>query len=292
MKYSLKKMSVLLAVAALGTAVHAQVNEASRVSFLSEQVGRQAAQAQVAQQTPLQKYQAKLMEIKHPETETAAVLDALRELTAYNKRLSREVAARSMDAGQKMIEPKYMPSTIVKDLLAPAPVGWNDYRGYPLVEVIDRYVPDNHGDAQIAELEYKVKTLLCPVFNIYEDALKQVHPSLLLGFMDMYTTVREMKIKDPKQIVRQLVKLSRAYNEYYAQDRAGALRVKANLFELPLRTGWDRTVTIRGLYQAYALYEISEGYILRDVEDLTERYGISEQEAKELNEYLVRRNEK
>lgn len=290
MKDTLKTLTVgLLTVVIASVAAQAQVNEASR-AFLSEQVARQAVQTQEEHQTPLEKYQAKLLQIKHPETETQAVLDALRELTAYNQDLSYEIGLRAVNTGKFSKVMDYTPRPEIQTIFAPSPVGWNDYRGYPLVEILDRYVPENHGDAYIADLEYKVKTLLTPMVD--ERSVENLPTPLIAAFMDIHTGVQKMETKDLKKIAHWLAKLSATYNEFYAQNKYQALDVKWGLFELPLRTGWDKTVSVKNLYKMCGLIEYSEGYFVRTVEDLQARYGLSKAEAEAMNEYLQHRNEK
>ena len=297
MKYTLKTLSAgLLAVVAFSVAAQAQVQsdggEAAN-AFLSAQVAREALQAQERQQPlsvvaePLKKYQAKLLEIKLPEKNPEAILDALRELTEYNL-----VFATGIHNYQNSKSSRgNMAYELCKQIKAPSPVGWNDYRGYPLEEIFDRYVPDNHGIEEIATLEYLVK--MFPWHDGTElDLVKYAPQSFEKAFHELLGQVEKMKTKDAKKIAHLLAGLATAYNELYANEPSEAINFKNALFDIPIRTGWDRTTTVNGLFIKYGLIEWSEAYEVRKVEDLKKMYDLSKAEAEELHQYLLRRNEK
>ncbi len=278
-----KLFATLLAVAVLGGIAQAHPGyrtraiKAERLLMEKTAVALATHQTHLQEQTPLQKYQEKMAALSTPSSEE--ILVALQELTVYNEGLSKKGTVAQM-------------RELAEKLNAPAKVGWNTYRGYPLVEIFDRFVPDNHGNQEIAYLEFNLKRMLVPaeqeeegynllfmpVAQALEETYKELDISLIL-----------MEKKNPERIVHLLAQVGKAYHQIYEADKEVALGLSKTLFTFPLRTGWDRATSVVELVKTYGLIERGGGdyYEKRTAQNLQEVYRVSEQEAEELAYFIL-----
>lgn len=246
----------------------------AQVPGLQEAVQREVIhQQQVVD--PLTQCVTALAEVKNPGKDTAALMQALDFLTGYDK----VFLANSPEENR----------ALAKRLNGPLAVPWNTYRGNSLIEIFDNYVPDNHDNPALTLVEYLVKFYTLP-----EDLVRVAHArevQLPGYFMDAEKTLRKevylMKSKNDKQIVELLAALAEQYNELYAQDKDIAAGLWKHFFKMPMPTGWDKVTSVDQLRTRYLLFIAGAGDYVRsyNVEELTEKYGITVEQAKHIVDF-------
>ena len=96
-----------------------------------------------------------------------------------------------------------------------------------------------------------------------------------------------MKTKNAKQIVELLADLAKQYNELYAQDKDIAAGLWQHFFKMPIPTGWDKVTSVDQLRTKYLLFIAGAGDYVRsyNVEELTEKYGITVEQAQQIVDF-------
>lgn len=179
----------------------------------------------------------------------------------------------------------FMSVEVATELNTPVTVGWNDYRPYTLMEVLG-FLPENHGVLLVADFEFQFKTALLPR-QVKVDTVRCSFAASL-SFTQAYSQfkrgLREATHKMDRQVVEELAMLGAAYQEVYQDTPELAVQFYKSIFRNPLRTGWDRTVTVEQLLRDLGKIERGGGdyYETRSEQDLMKTYGISQEEAKNL----------
>ena len=269
MNLHLKSLVVgVVAAAVLGGTAYAQGNGVSD-TLLNERVSRQVERLSLVYQSPLEVYQEKISHLQNPQGEN--LLPILRELVPYN-----EVFAGSQTQSVK--------HALAKNLNAPVMVPWNTYRGNGLIEIFDKYVPDSHGDKDLADLEFYVKKYTMSPEDIRSG--QRLLEALPAEFAQAYTRLDiflgRMSQKDPKTIVALLAGLAEEYNKLYEDNHALAVQLYKAFFKFPLRTGWNKTTSVDELRRAYGALFLGGGDYVQifSESELMQRYGITAKEAK------------
>lgn len=268
MNLHLKSLAVgVVTAATLGGTVCAQNNVVSD-TVLNERISRQVEHLNRVYQSPLEVYQEKISHLQDPQGEN--LLPILRELIPYN-----EVFAGS--------QPSSVKHALAKNLNAPVIVPWNTYRGNGLIEIFDKYVPENHGDKDLADLEFYVKKYTLSAEDIRSG--QRLLEALPAEFAQAYTRLDiflgRMSQKDPKTIVALLAGLAEEYNKLYEDNHALAVQLYKAFFKFPLRTGWNKTTSVDELRLSYGALFLGGGdYVqILSESELMQRYGITDKEA-------------
>ncbi len=247
----------------------------AQVPGLQEAVQREVAHQQQAID-PLAQCVKAFEGIKNPGQDTAALMQALDFLTDYDDWFLFMNTAEENRA-------------LAKRLNGPLAVPWNMYRGNSLIEIFDNYVPDNHNNPALTLVEYLVKFYTLPEETIRVAHAREVQ---LPGyFMDAEKTLRKgvylMKSKNAKQIVELLADLAKQYNMLSAQDKDMSAGLWQHFFKMPIPTGWDKVTSVDQLRTRYLLFIAGAGDYVRsyNVEELTEKYGITVEQAKHIVEF-------
>ena len=250
-----------------------------------QQIERAIQQAAQAQQTPLEKYREQLLALQPAENQDTPtvqeLLPILHGLVAYNMQLS---------SSRKWEEQLH---DLAEDINRPVRVYWNTFRGNSFIEILDAYIPDNHGDKLLAKLEYLVKRNLQSAEEV--EQIKTLNKTLPVSFAGAYNQLKfdlaDLSTRDTATILRHLVPVAQEYNKLYrAQDaRALALQLHEAYFRQPLRTGFDRVISIEEIRYTYGLYqEENESYIkLLPAQELVARYNLTQEEAETLGEFFA-----
>lgn len=243
-------------------------------------IQRAVEKSVLEQKTPLQKYREQLQALtpaaNQGKPSQEELLPVLNELAAYNSQLS---FLANWD------ETSYR---LAQELNQPVKVYWNMYRGNSLIEIIDTYIPDNHGNKELAKLEFLVKKNLLS----YKDWLEnkaltdQLPDDFVFEQVRLEIALVAMSKREAKDIVKNLVGLANQYNKLYQneQTRHVALQLHETYFRQPIRTGWDKTVTVDELRRQYGMETYTEPF---SVESLQNKYGVSTEEAEALHAFLA-----
>ena len=251
---------------------------AADVRLNEADVLRAVAKVVREQKTQLEKYREGLRSLTPAANQTAPtpaeLLPVLRELATYNSQLG--VAGWNDQAHRLAVE-----------INKPLPVYWNTYRGNSFVEIVDTYIPDNHGDADLADLEFFVKQHLIS----FEDWVQNKGLAELLP-EDFYSAHQLMEIdldgmntRDGKSIIKSMIRLAAAYNRLYQNEetRSLALQLHKTYFQQPIFTGWQRTVTVKELRSQYGMASYTTPF---STDELKARYGVSQEEAETLHAFF------
>ena len=95
-----------------------------------------------------------------------------------------------------------------------------------------------------------------------------------------------MSSRDGNAIVKNLTGVAKEYNKLYQdeQTRPLALQLQDVYFRQPIRTGWQKTVTMDELYRRYGMKTYVKAF---SAPELQSRYGVSLQEAETLHAFFV-----
>lgn len=216
--------------------------------------------------SPLAQFQQKIKEVQHPAAQP--VMEALEMLTPYNKTFETE-------------QDKSALRVLAAKLEGPIAVPWNTYRGNGLKEIFDRYVPNGHGNKEIAKLEYYVKfhtlpTAITDQSHIVSKALPQ---TFLTAYKRLTNALTQQTAMDEKQLIHIFAQFSIAYNKLSAQDPVLAKSLKNSLLSLPIQTGWDRTHSAKDLIYQLGIKELTEGYLFRSAEEIHDTWNVPPAEA-------------
>ena len=258
---------------------------ASTVPSYASQTGQINVQtavekAVVQQKTSLQKYREQLQALTPADNQTAPtqedLLPILRELATYNAQLSYFADWN---------EQSYL---LAQEMNKPVSVYWNRYRGNSLVEILDTYIHDNHGDVEISKLEFLVKKNLISYKNWLENkALYDILPYDFVAVQaQMEISLANMTTRDATGILRNMVSFAGEYNKLYQQDKTRhiALQLHEVYFRQPIRTGWNKTVTVKELRSRYGMRTYDEAF---SAEELASLYDLTEQEAETLHAFFA-----
>lgn len=231
------------------------------------------------QKSQLQKYREGLLSLvpsvgqSFPTQEE--LLPILHELVSYKSQLT----------GTDWNENTHRLAT---EINAPLKIYWNKYRGNSFVEIVDTYISDNHGDAELASLEFLVKKNLISFEDwVQNKGLADMLPNdFILAQRDMELALYNMPTRDGSSIVKSFVDLAAAYNRLYqnAETRPLALQLYKTYFRQPIAAGWQRTVTVKELRSRYGMKNYMEPF---STDELKTRYGVSQKEAETLHAFFL-----
>lgn len=127
-------------------------------------------------------------------------------------------------------------------------------------------MPDNHGNKEIAELEFNLKQSLVSAEEEREGArvFSFAPHEFFSAYVQLEWAIGKMEKKDAKQIVTLLAQLGEQYNKLYANNKKLALQFHKTLFKSPIRAGWDRTTTVERLHIEYGTIERGGGIITKN----------------------------
>lgn len=258
--------------------------QADRADQIADKVLRAGVKVvkQVVELTPFDVYQQEVSDIvKTPGKEPSyeEVQPALQTLTAYNKFFN----GASQEDRAKMAGLLNQPVT----------VGWNNYRKVPLTEILDRYLPQENKDEDVATLEYNIRlNLLTPVqkdnIELFEDLGNKEVVKFKKVNKNFVSKMEELSSYDTKVIASEFVKVVKAYNQLNEKLPDAAKLAKVSIFVKPIKTGWGRAVAVSKLYR-----DLTENYYLGGgdgivyykTEWLQQRYDISAQDVELLLQF-------
>lgn len=269
-----KTCACLVVIASLCTAAWAAPAEAIMLN-LDQAVAEQKAKSA---QEGLQKYEAALKQLSNPQSE--ALVQAIENLSVYN----------GVFANGESELAKYKLADVLN---TPVKVSWNSYRGYGLIELLDTYVANSHGNQAVADIEYYVKLYTLPRLVISH--AKVVGQQFPKPFNNAYATflqtLRNMKTYSAQEIAKAVVKFGKTYNAVY--DKAGMenmLELQDTLFVVPNRMGWDKSISTKGLLNSLEVESVAGGDALRyrSEEEVAQMYGLSDEDAKTFVKFSLR----
>ncbi len=261
-------VSVLLFMGVMSLTV-----SAADFRYRGEDVRYKVTQIISQQKTQLEKYREGLLSLTPTDKSTPTqgeLLPILHELVSYNSQL--DVTGWNEQAHQ-----------LAAEINKPLMIYWNKHRGNGFIEIVDTYIPDNHGDAALAKLEFLVKKNLIS----FEDWVQNKGLADMLPD-DFHFAEAEMRImlatlhsRDAQSIVRSLVNVAAAYNQLYQDEntRPLALQLYKTYFRQPIATGWQRTVTVKELRSQYGMATYTTPF---SADELKNRYAVSQEEAETL----------
>ena len=263
----------LVALITLATALPALAAPKDLSSAVNTQVARTVAQQETSE-SPFEIFTRGIQTVKNPEA--AALLKVLQPLTAYNQVFETET---DQDVLRRL----------AAKLEGPIEVPWNTYRGNGLKEIFDNYIPNSHGNKALADLEYYVKfyTLSKQTHNRTHIVSKVLPAYFTQSYQQLKENLAHTSVRDDRELIVQIAAFLPAYNSLEAQDAVVAQELVSSLFEMPIKTGWDRTYSLKELAFQIGVDYYSEGYNVRSAEQLLHQFGINYTEA-ELVESFVR----
>ena len=213
-------------------------------------------------ESPFEIFTRKIQEIKQPQA--APLMETLQLLTAYNQIFETETDTIVLRRWAAKLE-------------GPIAVPWNTYRGNGLKEIFDNYIPNSHGNRQLAQLEYYVKFFTLP--QKAHDRTYLVSKILPSQFMQSYTKLTDQLAaqhkRNNKELVKMLAQFIPAYNKLTEQDPILAQELKESLFLMPIQTGWDRTFSVQDLVFQLGLNDVhSEGRAVSTAEQIQDETGV------------------
>ena len=233
---------------------------------ISAAVEREILQAPSVQDTPLEVFNRQIQTVAEPNAQ--ALLKILPTLTAYNA----DFKSAQEDSAKRALAFK---------LEGPIEVPWNTYRGNGLKEIFDNYIPNSHGNQALADLEYYVKFYTVPQHTL--DRTYIVSKTLPRNFTNAYDKLQKSlaaaTTRNDKELLGQIAAFIPAYNALAAQEPVIARELASSLFKIPLKTGWDRTFSLKDLAFQLGITYYTEGYHIRTAEELQRRFGVSRAEA-------------
>ena len=259
--------------------------QADRADQIADKILRAGVKAvkQVVELTPFDVYQQEVSAIvKAPGQEPSyeELRPALKALATYNKFF--EVAPEEEDCAK-----------VAGILNQPVTVGWNNYRKVPLTEILDRYLPQENKDEDVATLEYNIRlNLLTPVqkdnIELFEDLENKEVVKFNKVNKNFVSKMEKLSSYDTKVIASEFVKVVKAYNQLNEKLPDAAKLAKVSIFVKPIKTGWGRAVAVSKLYR-----DLTENYYLGGgdgivyykTEWLQQRYDISAQDVELLLQF-------
>ena len=264
----LVKVLGISVVSLIACSVFAVAQESPKVrAAIEQELARQQADV------PLTLCIKSFGKVKNPGKDTAALMEALEYVTAYEQSFVLASSTEEIRA-------------LAKKLNGPLPVPWNTYRGNSLIEIFDNYVPDNHGKPSLTLIEYYVK-----LYTLPEDTIRLAHQregQLPEYFMQASRALGKeiflMQKKNTKQIVELLASLAEQYNKLHAQDKDMAGTLWKHFFKMPMPTGWQKVTSVDQLRTKYLLFIAGAGDYVRSytVEELVEKYQITPEQAEQI----------
>ena len=244
---------------------------------LANRLTRQIVQSNVSYEAdPYLSYQKQLAAIKQPSYQTLRPLfDAL---TIYNA-----------DFAQMKTQEEC--SQLAHRLAQTTWTGWNNYRKIGMLEIFDRYFPQENKDEKIALLEYNIKINLLSgtkwhYLMVFESMNDEYVSAFKKSYNEFIRALQEETSYRPKEVIKFYIPLIEAYKQLKQDFPATASLIKGFVFEKPFVTGWGRTTTIEGLRHQIGIQEMTEGWHVYSPEELQKRYGVLAEDAAVFAEFV------
>lgn len=270
-----KTPAVELAVLTLLTVALPALAAPARLSSQIETAVTRSVSQYQSLESPFETFTRQIQEIKKPAAEP--LLTVLQPLTAYNQVFETEKDLNTL-------------RSLAAKLEGPIAVPWNTYRGNGLKEIFDTYIPNSHGNKDLAQLEYYVKFYTLPTKTHNQTYLvsKTLPEYFVQSYHQLTAQLATTSKRNDKELLKQIVAFIPAYNSLIVQDPIVANELLSSLFDMPVQTGWDRTFSLKDLaFQLGLDDEYSEGRDVRTAEQLQRKLGATQAEA-ELFEPFVR----
>jgi len=234
---------------------------------ISAAVERSVAQATAAtRQSPLEIFNWRIRFVQDPNSEI--LMDAMQILTNYNQTFETEKDTQQL-------------RKLAAKLEGPIAVPWNTYRGNGLKEIFDNYIPNSHGNKQLAQLEYYVKfyTLSQEIHKRTYLISKIVPADFMQTYNELKNTLAAQTQRNDKELVKAFVYFASAYNQLASQDAIVAQEVKDSLFKMPIQTGWDRTFSLKELVYQLGVKNEGDGVTPLSAEQIQRATGVNASDA-------------